>query len=180
MHPRIPLAARAHCWLTVNLSSTSTPRSLSAQLLSSRSAPSLYWYMTLFLPRCRTLHLPLLSLIRFLSAQLSACPGHAEWQHSLLFFFLPLITAFKSHWFELFLRVGEIMFLLKAYLDLFLHWLCLFHITWVSGKVEGCSLSAHCSPCLLAKWAGDAPLGRNTPSKNAFEGCFWSVSPWKL
>jgi len=37
------LAARAHCWLMVNLSSTRTPRSLSAELLSSRSTPSLYW-----------------------------------------------------------------------------------------------------------------------------------------
>ena len=46
MHPRIPLAflaARAHCWLIVNLSSTRTPRSLSAELLSSRSTPSLLW-----------------------------------------------------------------------------------------------------------------------------------------
>ena len=75
MHPRIPLAflaARAHCWLMVNLSSTRTPRSLSAELLSSRSTPSLYWCMGLFLPRCRTVHLPLLNLIRFLSAQLSS------------------------------------------------------------------------------------------------------------
>ena len=75
MHPRMPLAflaARAHCWLMVNLSSTSTPRSLSTELLSSRSTPSLYWCMGLFLPRCRTLHLPLLNFIRFLSAQLSS------------------------------------------------------------------------------------------------------------
>ena len=34
--------------------------------------PSLYWCMGLFLPRCRTLHLPLLYLISFLSAQLSS------------------------------------------------------------------------------------------------------------
>jgi len=43
MHPRMPLAflaTRAHCWLMVNLSSTRTPRSLSAELLSSRSAPA--------------------------------------------------------------------------------------------------------------------------------------------
>ena len=75
MHPRISLAflaGRAHCWLMVNLSSTRTPRSLSAELLSSRSTPSLYWCMALFLPRCRTLHLPLLNLIRFLFAQLSS------------------------------------------------------------------------------------------------------------
>ena len=56
----------------INLSSTSTPRSLSAELLHSRSAPSLYWCMGLFLPRCRTPHLPLCNLIRFLSAQLSS------------------------------------------------------------------------------------------------------------
>ena len=49
-----------------------TPRSLSTGLLSSRSAPSLYWCMGLFLPRCRTLHLPLLNFIRFLCAQLSS------------------------------------------------------------------------------------------------------------
>jgi len=54
-----------------SLSSTRTPRSLSAELLSSRSTPSLYWCMGLFLPSCRTLHLPFLNLIRFLSAQLS-------------------------------------------------------------------------------------------------------------
>ena len=75
MHPRIPLAflaARSHCWLMVNLSSTRIPRSLSAELHSSRSVPSLYWCMRLFLPRCRTLRLPLLNLIRFLSAQLSS------------------------------------------------------------------------------------------------------------
>ena len=74
MHPRIPLsflAARAHCWLMVNLSSTRTSRSLSAELLSSRSTPSLYRCMGLFLPRCRNLHLPVLNLIRFLSDKLS-------------------------------------------------------------------------------------------------------------
>ena len=81
MHPRIPLAsltARAHCWLMVNLSSTRTSRPLSAELLSSRSAPSLYSCMGLFLPMYRTLHLPLLNLIRFLSAQL----GMREGTHS--------------------------------------------------------------------------------------------------
>jgi len=34
--------------------------------------PSLYWCMGLFLPRCRTLHLPWLNFVRFLSAQLSS------------------------------------------------------------------------------------------------------------
>ena len=89
MHPRMPLAflaARAHCWLMVNLSSTSTPRSFSAELLSSRSAPSLYWCIGLFLPRCRTLCLLLLNLIRFLSAQLfsSQTPFRAHWKINFL------------------------------------------------------------------------------------------------
>ena len=35
-------------------------------------SPSLYWCVGLFLPRCRTLLLPLLNSIRFLSAQLSS------------------------------------------------------------------------------------------------------------
>lgn len=45
MHRRVqfaPLAARAHCWLTLSLLSMSTPRSLSPELLSSHSSPSLH------------------------------------------------------------------------------------------------------------------------------------------
>ncbi|XP_048781947.1 uncharacterized protein LOC125684133 isoform X2 [Lagopus muta] len=85
-HPRMPLAllaTRAHCWLTADLPSTRTPRSLSAELPSSSSSPNLYWCMQLLLPRCKTLHLLLLNLIRFFTAQLSACPALAEWQHGL-------------------------------------------------------------------------------------------------
>ena len=73
MHPRIPLAflaTRARCWLMVNLSPTRITMSLSTELLPSRSNPDLYWCMGMFLPRCRTLCLPLLNFIRFLSAQL--------------------------------------------------------------------------------------------------------------
>jgi len=64
------LTTRAHYWLMVNLPATKTPRSLSTELLCSRSAPSLYWCIGLLLPRCRTLHLPLLKFIMFLCAQL--------------------------------------------------------------------------------------------------------------
>ena len=74
MFPRIPLAfltTRAHCWLMVKLS-TRTPGSLATELHSSRSTPSLYWCMELFLPRYSTLHLFLLNFVRFLSAQLSS------------------------------------------------------------------------------------------------------------
>ena len=55
-----------------NLLSTRTPRSFSAELLSSRSSPNLYCCTQLFLPRCKTPHLLLLNLIRFLPAQLSS------------------------------------------------------------------------------------------------------------
>jgi len=74
MHPRIPLAlfvTWAHCWLMVSLLPTRTSRS-SAEFCSSKSAPNLYWIMCLFLPRCRTLHLPLLNLISFFSTKLSS------------------------------------------------------------------------------------------------------------
>ena len=46
--------------------SSSTPRSLSAKLLSFWLAPSMYWCMGLFLPRSMTLHFPLLNFMRFL------------------------------------------------------------------------------------------------------------------
>ncbi|KAK4810782.1 hypothetical protein QYF61_008754, partial [Mycteria americana] len=74
MQPRIPLAlaARAHCWLMFNLVSTRTPRSFSARLLSSWVAPSIYWCLGLFLPKCRTWHFPWLNCMRFLSAHFSS------------------------------------------------------------------------------------------------------------
>ena len=57
MQPRIQLAFWAmgtHCSLRSSFSSTSTPKSFSAGLLSSPSCPSLYWYWRLPRPRCRT------------------------------------------------------------------------------------------------------------------------------
>lgn len=47
-------------------------RSFSAELIYSRSSPILNWWVPLFLPRCKSLHLLLLNLIRFLTAQLSS------------------------------------------------------------------------------------------------------------
>ena len=47
------------------------PTPLSAKL-SGQLSPSLYWYMRLFLPMCRTLHFPLLNFSRFLSALFSS------------------------------------------------------------------------------------------------------------
>ena len=75
MQPRRSLAAfgtRAHCCLVVNLVPTRTPRAFSAKLFRSWSAPSMYWCMDLFLPRCRTLHFPSLNFMRFLSAHSSS------------------------------------------------------------------------------------------------------------
>jgi len=62
------LATKAHCWLTANLLSTRTPRSFSAELLSSRSSPNLYWCMRLLLLKCKTLHWALVKL------QVPSCP----------------------------------------------------------------------------------------------------------
>lgn len=54
-------SGKRHCCLRVNLVTTGmTPRSLSAKLLWSWVSPSQCWCLELFLPRCRTLHFPLL------------------------------------------------------------------------------------------------------------------------
>ena len=74
-HPRTwldPLAAKAHCWLMVNLPPTRTPRSLSGELLSSRSFPSVYVYPGFPCLRCKVRPLPLLNFIRLVIAQLSS------------------------------------------------------------------------------------------------------------
>jgi len=65
----------------VNLSSTRTPRSLSAELLSAGQPP--YWSMGLFLPRGRTLHLPLWNFTGFLCAQLSSL-SRSRWMAAQL------------------------------------------------------------------------------------------------
>lgn len=62
----------AHRWLVVSLLSTRTPSSFSGKMLSSQLAPVLDGYMGLFLPRGRTGHFPLLSMMRFLSGQCSS------------------------------------------------------------------------------------------------------------
>ena len=49
-----------------------TPKSFSAGLLSNHSPPSLYWYWRLPRPRCRTLHLALLNLMRFTPVHFSS------------------------------------------------------------------------------------------------------------
>jgi len=48
--------ASTYCWLTLNLSSTDTPKS-SSGLLTSHSPPNLYLCLGLPWPRCRTLHI---------------------------------------------------------------------------------------------------------------------------
>jgi len=68
----LAFAARAHCWLRVNLLATKISRSFSTDVFLSRSAPYLYWCMALFLLRCKTPHLALLNFKRFLSAHLSS------------------------------------------------------------------------------------------------------------
>ena len=50
------------------------PQALLRRAAFQQVTPGLCWCMGLSLPRCRTLHLPLLSFIRFLSSQLSSLP----------------------------------------------------------------------------------------------------------
>jgi len=64
--PRIPLAfwaASAHCWLVFSFSSTRTPMSFSAGLLSRSSSPGLNTYLGLTRPKCKILHFALLNRI---------------------------------------------------------------------------------------------------------------------
>jgi len=85
MQPRIQLAfwaASTHCLVTLSFSSTSTPKSFSSGLLSIPSSPSLYCYQRLLQPRCRTLLLALLNLMRFTRAHLSSL-SRSLWMASL-------------------------------------------------------------------------------------------------
>ena len=59
----------------VNLSSTRTPRSLSTELLSSRSTPNLHWCMGLFLPRYGTCTFPCWISSGSSGPNSLACPG---------------------------------------------------------------------------------------------------------
>lgn len=81
MQPRrlLTFAARAYCWLMLRLSTT-TPRTFSVQLLFRLLVPSLYCCMELWQPRCRTLHLSLLSFTNFLP---SHSPSHSLWTVAL-------------------------------------------------------------------------------------------------
>ena len=91
VHPRIPLAllaTRTQCELMDISLSSRTPRSFSAELLAA-GLPILYW-CRLFLPRCRTLHSPLLNFRWFFSAHL--CQGPSEGLHSTLRY-QPLLPA---------------------------------------------------------------------------------------
>lgn len=66
-------AVRVHWWPMVSWLSTETPWSSSTNLLSSWPAFSVYWCLEFFLHRCRTLQLPLLKIVKFLSAQVFLC-----------------------------------------------------------------------------------------------------------
>ncbi|KAK4826465.1 hypothetical protein QYF61_009192, partial [Mycteria americana] len=67
-------AVSAHCRLMSSFSSISTPKSFSAGVLSITSSPSLDRNQELPQPRCRTLHLALLNLLRFTQAHFSSLP----------------------------------------------------------------------------------------------------------
>ena len=64
-------AASAHCWFTLIFLSARTPNSVSAGLPSKNSSPSLYAYLGLCRPKCKTLYLVLLNFLRFTWAHYS-------------------------------------------------------------------------------------------------------------
>ena len=68
MQPRSCFAPRTHRWLMISLVSIRTLKSISAKLLSSWSAPSLCWYLGLFLPGTGLGISLVLKFIRFLVA----------------------------------------------------------------------------------------------------------------
>ena len=74
--------ASMRCWLMSNFLPTSIPKSFLVGLLSIHSLPSLYWYWGLPWPRCRTLHLALLTFMRFTLAQSSSLSG-SRWMATL-------------------------------------------------------------------------------------------------
>jgi len=113
MHPRTPLAflaARALCWLMVNLLSPSTPRSLSAELLSSRSAPACTGAWGCSSPGARPCTCPCWTSSGSSAPNSRACPGHAEWQHNLAVYppLLPVLCLRQTCWgYTLFLHPGH-------------------------------------------------------------------------
>lgn len=117
-HSRIPLvfsATRVHRWLMINLLSTRTRKPCSTELLSSRSSLNLYWCIQLFLPRDRTLHLP-------------------------LFVFLITITSHSSYTNKKTLtRSGQNSFSIFTYLQIFWVFSCLIithitvHLSWATA-----------------------------------------------
>ena len=66
-----------------SFSCTRTPKSFSTGLLSRRSFPNLYKYLGLSRPKCSTLHLALLNLVRFSWAHFSSL-SRSLWMASLL------------------------------------------------------------------------------------------------
>lgn len=69
-------AASAHYQVISSLSSTSTPKSLSSELLSVLSFLTLHWYWELPQPKCRTLCLALLNFMKLMPAHFSNCYIH--------------------------------------------------------------------------------------------------------
>lgn len=84
-------------WPIESLLPTRTLSSFSTVLLSSRSGPSLCWYMSLFFPRCTILLLPSLNFSQSIPP---ASPGPPEGPHSTLGYWslLPALHHQKPCW----------------------------------------------------------------------------------
>lgn len=78
----------AHCWLVLNLGSTRTLKSFSAELISSQLAPVFISSWRCFLSGCRTVHFRHFcwtSYISYQSISPSRC-GPSAWQHNFLMY----------------------------------------------------------------------------------------------
>ena len=126
--------------------------------------------MGLFLPRCRTLHLPLLNLIRFLSAQLSSL-SRSRWmaeQPASISTTPPSFVSFclsvscKIVGFVVFCLACKIWFQIKTYFSV-----TVLHCVTVvkSWLLKPCCIQQNCS-----RWISEIV--------STFEGIIFLISVW--
>lgn len=86
MQPRIPLqflltVAQSFADSCSTLCASQTPGLFLLNCFSRWVAPSMYWYLRLFLSRCKTLQFSLLKFMMFLLAYFSMLPSHSSQFH---------------------------------------------------------------------------------------------------
>ena len=155
-------AARAHGRLPLSLLPPSTPRSLSAGLLSSHSSPNLYLCPALLHPRCRIRHLDLLIFIPLIIAQCSnlsrsLCKASCPSRQSLA---PPSLVSSTNLFSSLWVRLIEVFFKLRRKLwhlgnKKFRKWWLSFRLRYTSRVVwvPHCYSEVHSSKRISTCWA---------------------------